>query len=130
MRKIKFRAWDKRSKKFLMVDCITFSSITKLPVAVSLEKYSTEIENVELQQFTGLHDKQGKEIFEGDILWDKDWGFDTKTGKKNVTEVVFGRRGFEFIGNKTVEYGWGNYTYHPCEIIGNIFENKSLLQDK
>jgi uncharacterized phage protein (TIGR01671 family) len=81
-----------------------------------------------LMRFTGLLDKNGKEIYEGDVLWNVDWGFDTRTGNKNVLEVCDGKLGVEFIGNGKLLGGeWGTFIYHPCEVIGNIFENSELI---
>lgn len=58
MREIKFRAWDKYGQKM--------HSLEKTEVLMSLEGWKSE--RYLWLQFTGLHDKNGKEIFEGDIL--------------------------------------------------------------
>lgn len=75
-------------------------------------------------QFTGLTDKNGKKIFEGDIL---DYG-DTKN------EVVFERKnGSAYFGVKMSEvetWEFGNYVEaNKLEVIGNIHDNPELLKD-
>lgn len=71
-------------------------------------------------QFTGLCDKKGKEIYEGDIL---------KAFDKNY-EVKFITTGSKMF----VDYGYPDKHNAPCddwaEIIGNVFQNKDLLKEK
>lgn len=75
-----------------------------------------------LQQFTGLTDKNGKEIYEGDIM----------TGRPNPIEVRYEPPEFRFIykhvDSKFCDYwhvGWADF---EGEIIGNIFQNPELLK--
>ena len=86
--------------------------------------------DLHLMQSTGLHDKNGKEIFEGDILacktddevinlnifWDEEHAlFMFESKKYNEQEPLA-----ELVENNT----------YPFEIIGNIYENPELLEDK
>lgn len=64
-------------------------------------------------QFTGLHDKNGKEIYEGDII-----EATTKSGKKGLRGVVAWE-----------DYGWTVFRpVEAFEVIGNIWENPELLK--
>jgi len=125
MREIKFRIWYKRVKTMsLNLD------IWNLPDIDGLDEDEEPI----LMQFTGLKDKNGKEIFEGDIIKDT-------LGILNV--VKFDNGEFYFIineenslklaklldkGKKLREYEPEEWKWHDCEVIGNKFENPELLK--
>lgn len=76
-------------------------------------------------QFTGLTDKNGKEIYEGDVL-------SNSTGK--IDKVIFYENGF--FGKSKSNMGKNHYWYNPLcvdyiknkEVIGNIYENPELLK--
>jgi uncharacterized phage protein (TIGR01671 family) len=92
-----------------------------------------------LGQFTGLKDKNGKEIYEGDILGIERWG-DEGTGKfDNCMQVEFKYGQFGcFIGDRDFRPGWRtiySLTGSPVdgrdgkfEVSGNIYENPELLK--
>ena len=78
------------------------------------------IEDNELCQFTGLSDKNGKEIYEGDILRIKGIG-------EGI--IVFDKKKARFMWNDNAKENWGienNDEFN--EIIGNIYENPELLK--
>lgn len=69
---IKFKAWDKKTMQFAQVDMIDFCHelvwLNGLLVAQVLINTSRKFEEVELLRFTGMQDKTGRDIFEGDIV--------------------------------------------------------------
>ena len=126
MREIKFRAWDKKRKEMLHKP-ILFPKREGGGQAVSGNG-----NQYELMQFTGLKDKNGKEIYEGDIV---KWGHHCEWCKEEpirIAEVQFAPD----IQFKTLIYDepfrFGSFaykdTYKHLEIIGNIYENPELLK--
>lgn len=118
MREIKFRAWgkphysDEKEKMYYYPKWSTLHNNTVLYFAEDNEDYVYNSDNntdLILMEFTGLLDKNGKEVFEGNILKDVTNG---------IIEIV---EGFDF------SFGWKqNLNYK--EVIGNIFENPKLLK--
>lgn len=76
---------------------------------------------VTVGQFTSLYDKNGNEIYEGDIL---------KAGDVGLLEVRFVRGVFAFLwdGNLDDEFPTGSPTHEWADIIGNIHDNSDLMK--
>lgn len=118
MREIKFRCWDKWIKRMHTTLSIDFRATC-----------SSERGNIVLMQYTGLKDKNGIEIYEGDIA---------KESRKRVKN----ERHFVVVWNNDI----GSYTFkpldkietsYPCfnigtiknlEVVGNIYENPELIK--
>ena len=130
MREIKFRTWDKRFKKMVDVFKIIYydKSIGMKVTVLYRDKWNNthypelEPEDVILMQYTGLKDKNGKEIYEGDILKD------TKYKKPVYYEVGFAEGCFFYKYLKTNTYRELWRKNETCEVIGNIYENSELIE--
>ena len=105
MREIKFRVWDKKENEF------TISLLQYLPDG-SLKAEPSGI----LMQYTGLKDKNGREIYEGDRVKFSCIDFAA------VATIEFKDGAF-----RESHYGYGLPKSHYMEIIGNIYENPELL---
>ena len=122
MREIKFRMWNKKENKMYEVGQINFDDKRIFMKNYNMYIYSSyPFEDVELMQFTGLHDKNGKEIYEGDIV---DNGYNkgiVKYGEYNCSccEGVYGWY---------VDGGDIRSAEDFLEVIGNIYENPELLK--
>lgn len=110
MREIKFRAWDKNNKFMIFIQPVDFEAGCD---------YFTD-DNYIIEQFTGLLDKNGREIYEGDII-------QTETC---VAAVVFDECQFGLRAKPDKNYVGALMdliTWRSIEIIGNIHENPELL---
>ena len=120
-RNIKFRAWD--GKKMIQVNQLDLYN--KKDVYYRINDYiDSQFEKWPLMQFTGLTDKKGKEIYEGDIV--KQYG---NYNQPYNMEVIFAEG--RFIPLVKVEYGYNaidKFNNNYFEVIGNIFENPEFLK--
>lgn len=140
MRELKFRVWDSKSHHFLSENefylskngCLFLKhkTITN-PSKNSLDQYYFSENRFTIQQYTALKDKNGKEIYEGDILLDKLTEEAAAEGDgADIGRVFFAAGAFMIDGSGTL-YDQ-TYSHSPDrlvdhEVIGNIFENPELL---
>ena len=125
MREIKFRAWVKEKKaifEVILIDYVT-KKVTYIVERIGhlLNIRHDKFNDVELMQYTGLKDKNRKEIYEGDIF---------HIGSKKILYVVewidCGLKGRQ-IKNKS----WIGLDYwkDDIEVIGNIYENPEVIKE-
>jgi hypothetical protein len=130
MREIKFRAWNTKTNgwvvfkgalPFLPNEPFSIMDLTPLDAEIIIEQY------------TGLRDAKGKEIYEGDVVRD---GFDSVRTIKWFDNLGYDGGGAMHSGfyfDETYD-GIGELNYHnhvtDCEVIGNIHENPELLDVK
>jgi len=112
-RLIKFRVWDKRETKGMSTQNMLYDAQLH-----HLWQDFVDYPGYELMQYTGLTDKNGKEIYEGDII-------NLKFGELNANLVV---KWDKYMGLKYHNGGWTSLVHVDThgEVIGNIFENPEL----
>jgi len=126
-RKLKFRIWDLKNKKFIDEDPFYSTWAVTLDGKPYNGKYDHRYDENEcvVQQFTGLEDKNGVEIYEGDILFEKEWNGTEIFGEVKWISMADGKD-FSGWGSYPVSLPWCSST--NCEVVGNIFENPELLK--
>jgi uncharacterized phage protein (TIGR01671 family) len=127
MREIKFRAWDKTNKKMIAVGMYESQMLffkTPLNYIDRLPR-PPEPEMSEPMQYTGLKDKNGKEIYEGDIV----------QASEMVGQVFWNdfSSGFRFAEEPDADiektYYLNKFAQSQYVVIGNIYENPGLVSD-
>ncbi|KMP32185.1 hypothetical protein TU52_18670 [Bacillus cereus] len=138
MREIKFRLWDKK------YDMLEYDDSPDLLIGMDGKVYQKEERNYagtsfieyevanhfEIMQYTGLKDKNGKEIYEGDVVEHKDY---------SAGAIIFG--GNQPTLKSVIQWkdyyngyhlaGLGNsFKGEEVEVIGNIYENPELIKTK
>ena len=135
MREIKFRGQHIISKKWIVGDLIHEEWIGGKAIMIKRKKTAHSVLEETVGQYTGLHDKNGKEIYEGDIVGiDKDLAKAFEIYSKGIINYVNG--GFvvtkndgtyETIKSSLLALGDLNNIFRG-EVIGNIYENSDLLK--
>ena len=125
----KFRVWDKEGNRMILpkylysIDLLKEQVTERTKCNYTFSLHSIPFDKVEFMQSTGLKDKNGKEIFEGDIL-----------KSNNYITSVFYEKGaycvkFRRTTNTTVTMNVISFIEkYKTKIIGNIYENPELLE--
>lgn len=115
-RELKFRAWDKTRKKMceslLSIHWLYGNKLSEITADGSEGTYDRPSEEIILMQYTGLKDKNGVEIYEGDILSHLDFNKGIK-----ITDLEYAF----YLTSQGVDW---NFT----KVIGNIYQNPELLK--
>lgn len=134
MREIKFRVWDRERKKWVY---FTLQEIVNINHESLVEDEWAFIQLERVGQYTGLKDKNGKEIYEGDIVrFTRKNVFNAKGLIIGVIEYHPDRLAY-IVSNCIVRQPDGekekwDYTFlseDGLEVIGNIYDNPELLED-
>ena len=113
MREIKFRAWDKKRKTMWEVDCLNWYDEHMWVNESPMSGDKLPIGSTPIMQFTGLTDRHGVEIYEGDIIL----VIDAVSMEQSAHEV------------KWAGIGWNRQIlFTQVEVIGNIYETPELLE--
>lgn len=135
MREIKFRAWNEISSRMDNWCDLVDKNLRNIFIMKNHNGY-------ELMQYTGLHDKNGKEIYEGDIVkayFNKNDAYSINTLKLKKSVNKLGK--IEYIvdgfcvyipkfGEKIYPLSFfGDETIKQLEVIGNIYDNPELLKE-
>jgi len=119
MRETKFKGWDRINKRWVKLWKLCFAVTGELMAIEDIEGEIYGKHQVALVEYTGREDKNGKEIYEGDIvkfLYNR---------KEYILPISWGTDGWWVKG-----LGWFKELYWAkdrCEVIGNIYENPELL---
>lgn len=123
----RYRAWHKTWEEMCKVKRIRFNdeeNITTVFVVGKTSGSNAYLKDVELMQSTGLRDKNGKEVFVGDIV---------KMSKDVYSEPTYYEVVRHYGGAYRLEskqHGCELWLRHTdCEIVGNVYENRELLEE-
>lgn len=137
MREIKFRAWNKENNKMVQFDFKNIYGYEGEICGIILPDGQTALnfnsgygddgfnESLAIMQYTGLKDKHGVEIYEGDVLRkERYWDIYIESDADNAR---FGFLNTEWVVSQGKIKPIDKYMMNEYEVIGNIYENPELL---
>ena len=118
MRQLKFRAWNEHRKEMEYIDDLYWFEENHVhSVADQLSDYDWKI-----QQFTGLKDSLGKDIYEGDLVDIEIYAYFDGWEKKTGQEVIYSEEYMMFVFG-TEEWSMSDRINHTSlKVVGNIYE--------
>lgn len=135
MNNLKFRVWDKANKEMLKIDVLDFFFKEIRVLENDGSGFSMKFQDVEIMQSTGFKDKNGKEIFEGDILncgyiftgspFEEQDDYIEDIGVVKIMNCGAVVKIYEEIENLVDVLD----SCEDIEVIGNIYENKELKKN-
>lgn len=124
----KYRAWDKEFKEMVQVDALVFDEQIIKATYKNGNVVKEDLKNYVLMQSTGLRDKNGKEIFEGDILKVTNLSSWLEVVSFNENKAMFVSKETKRKIEETPLYDLFNTDIFEVEIIGNIHTNPELAE--
>lgn len=122
-RKIKFRIWDDYDKKMIHWNELLEKNLANIFTIPSYNKW--------LMQYTGIHDKNGKEIYEEDVVKITNKNSKVIPIKPLIAQIVWSEEYLAYIlittSVKDAFENLGDYIDYDIEVIGNVFDNPELL---
>lgn len=132
-REIKFRAWDKKERDWTKHIYPCFNDVWAITI-------KPQWEDIIIMQFTGIKDKKGKEVYEGDIVILHDAferpEYDTSSKTDLIAQVIWYDSGWHIKYNYENKRGYeldyfakdSDNNPEDFEVIGNIYKNPELLK--
>lgn len=128
MRDIKFRAWDKFSEKWLDLEEYVIDPEDGAVGEVSLYEIVDVNYDAILEQYTGLKDKNGVQIYENDLIKAKNTLYKVEWFNTSFWVIPEDEHGSSQPISHLYEYG--EEKIYKLEVVGNIHENVDLLEEK